>query len=433
MSEHDMDLQEAARLVQKMSETMEAEKETVAELSKQMKSVGAEMPETKAKLEKVEKAVADALEANEKLVLAQKRRDRMVTDSDGNEIDLDKKAADWAAYECGKSVQGFDAEAHNEYKAAFLEAARKAFRIEMLGEAERKALSVGTDTDGGFFVPHDMSGRIVAQQYETSPVRAYANVQTITGPHHSGYYDNDEVDSGWVAELEGRPETATPAAGRWTIPVNEMYAMPRASQNVLDDAGIDMESWLQDKIADRFTRAENTAFVSGSGSDKPRGFLTYPDGADLTKAIERIKTGVNGAFEAGADAGNSIVETTYALKSDYTGNAHWFMSRTTAAMVRKLRTTDGEFLWERSLQAGQPNQIMGYPVALFEDMPNPATGSVSIAFGDLNRAYQVVDRQGIRLLRDPFTSKPSVLFYATKRTGGDVINGEALKLIQFSA
>ena len=248
-----------------------------------------------------------------------------------------------------------------------------------------------------------------------------------------GYYDNDEVGFGWVSEMGARPATPTPEVGKWRIPVHEMFAMPEASQKVLDDSQMDLEGWLDGKIADRFTRAENAAFVSGTGVDRPRGFLTYPDGADLVTAITRFKTGVNGAFAAAPNGGDVLISALYGLKAQYRANATWFLNRGTTSLTRKLKDSDGAYLWSPGIAAGQPASLLGYPVAPFEDMPDPATGSLSIAVGDMRQAYQVVDRIGIRMLRDPFTAKPKILFYATKRTGGDMINGEALKLVEFSA
>jgi HK97 family phage major capsid protein len=196
---------------------------------------------------------------------------------------------------------------------------------------------------------------------------------------------------------------------------------------------VDLESWLNGKIADRFARAENASFVSGNGVGKPKGFLAYPNGTDLTNSIAQVDTGVNGAFAAAPNGGDALITALYDLKAQYKANATWFMNRTTAALTRKLKDSDGAYVWSPGIAAGQPATLLGYPVASFEDMPNPATGSLSIAVGDMRSAYQIVDRIGIRMLRDPYTAKPRVQFYATKRTGGDMINGEALRVINFKA
>ena len=310
---------------------------------------------------------------------------------------------------------------------------RKSFKPDFLSDAERKTLSVGSASDGGYFVTPDMTGRIVQQVYETSAVRAYAGAQMITTDSLEGFYDNDEAGYGWVEELEARTETDSPVVGKWAIPVHEMYAMPRSSQKLLDDSDVPIEPWLNDKIADRFSRAENNAFVVGNGTGKPRGWLDYADGTDLTNSVERHNTGANGAFAAAPAGGDALLTALYDLKAQYRANASWFMNTATMATVRKLKDSNGAYLWSPGIAAGQPATLFGYGIGVFEDMPDIATGSLSITVGDLRAAYQIVDRIGIRMLRDPYTNKGSVLFYATKRTGGDMINGEAIKNIEFSA
>jgi HK97 family phage major capsid protein len=236
-----------------------------------------------------------------------------------------------------------------------------------------------------------------------------------------------------VGETGARSATTTPQFGQWRIPVHELSAMPKATQKLLDDASIDIEAWLANKVADRFARAEATAFVTGDGTNKPRGFLTYASGTTLPGTLERFDTGVNGAFAAAPSGGDVLISALYGLKAQYRANATWFMNRTTLTLLRKLKDSNGAYLWAPGIGVGQPSTVLGYPLASFEDMPDPATDSLSIAVGDMAAAYQIVERTGIRVLRDPFTAKPHVLFYTTKRVGGDVVNFEALKLIEFTA
>lgn len=404
---------------------------------KEIEAKGAADPILEEKLARIEADLDKAQKVADEAVLVAKRRERIVTDADGNQIDLDAKAARFAGeleHSTKRKPVEFNAEKLAEYKAAFQSLMRANFDKDMISDQERKTLSEGVDSAGGYYVYPDLSGRIVSKVYETSPMRAYASVQVIGTDALEGYYDNDEVGFGWVSELESRPATSTPATGKWRIPVHEMYAMPDASQTILDDAMIDLEAWLDGKIADKFSRAENTAFVSGDGVDRPRGFLDYPDGTDLTNSIERVTTGVNGGFAAAPSGGDALIDALTKLKAPYKANATWFMNRVTLGMVRKLKDSDGAYLWSPGIAAGQPASLLGYPVAGFEDMPNgTTTGALGIAVGDMRAAYQIVDRIGIRMLRDPYTAKPKILFYATKRTGGDMINGEALKLIEFSA
>jgi len=385
------------------------------------------------KLTKIEADLDIAQKKADDAVLAAKRQSRMVTTA-GNEVDLDAKALAWArgiARSRGTDVREFGATELTSYKSAFDSYMRKEERT--LSGDEIKALSVGSDPDGGYVVYPDLSGRIVTKVFETSPMRAYASVQVISSDALEGLFDLNEASSGWVAETDTRAVTNTPQLGKWRIPVHELYAKPSATQKLLDDASINMEAWLASKVAEKFARDEATAFVTGNGVARPRGFLTYANGTTLPGTIEQFKTGVNGAFAAAPSGGDVLINALYGLKAQYRANATWFMNRSTTTLVRKLKDSDGAYLWSPGIAAGQPASVLGYPTASFEDMPSPATGTLSIAVGDMREAYQIVDRIGIRTLRDPYSNKPYVEFYTTKRVGGDVVNFEALKLIDFSA
>jgi len=428
------EIKNAADAVIEIKKGFEAFKEANDLRLKEIEAKGAADPVLEAKLAKIEGDMDKAQKTADDAYLAVKRSQRFAADNGGD--DLEAKASRWADEAAGytkKRASDFGADQMAEYKTAYLSFMRKNFDRDLLTDAERKTLSVGQDSSGGYFVYPDLSGRIIAKVFETSPVRAFAGVQTIGTDALEGYYDNDEVGFGWTSELGSRPATTTPDVGKWRIDVHEMYAMPEASQNVLDDAILDLESWLDGKIADKFARAENAAFVSGNGTGKPRGFLTYADGTDLKNSVEQFDTGINGAFAAAPNGGDVLINALYGLKAQYRANATWFMNRATSALTRKLKDSDGAYLWSPGIAAGQPASLLGYPVASFEDMPDPATGSLSIAVGDMRSAYQIVDRQGIRMLRDPFTAKPKILFYATKRTGGAMVNGEALKIVNFKA
>jgi HK97 family phage major capsid protein len=389
---------------------------------------------TEAKLQKIEADLEKAQKIADEAVLAAKRQSRVVTDERGNAVDLDKKAQEWASMNArrrGAVIGSFGAADMDGYKAAFDTFLRKG--EEVMGPDERKALSVGTDPDGGYVVNPDLSGRIVMKVFESSPMRAYASVQVISSDALEGLFDLNEASSGWVGETDSRAETNTPQLGKWRIPVHEVYAKPKATQKLLDDASINMEAWLASKVAEKFARDEANAFVTGNGVNKPRGFLTYASGTTLPGTIERFDTGVNGAFAAAPNGGDVLINALYGLKQQYRANATWFMNRATLKLTRKLKDSDGAYLWSPGIAAGQPASLLGYPVASFEDMPDPATDSLSIAVGDMREAYQIVDRLGIRTLRDPYSAKPYVEFYTTKRVGGDVVNFEAIKLIEFTA
>ena len=329
--------------------------------------------------------------------------------------------------------QGFGVDAYRQYRQAFRSYIRK--NNAGSGVDEIKALAAGSDPDGGFAVTPDMSGRISALVRETSPMRQVANVITIGTDALEGVNDLNEATSGWVGETEARGETTAPKIGEYRIPVHEQYAEPRATQKLLDDAMFNVEEWLAGKIAERLARMENDAFVNGNGVRKPRGFLTYAAGTPSASAfnvIEQIASGGAGAF-ASSDPGDALINLVYALKSAYREKAVFMMKRSTLAAVRKLKDGDDNYLWQPDFQLKQGGSLLGFDVIEAEDMPAISANSLSIAFGDFNAGYQIVDRQGVRILRDNFTAKPYVKFYTTKRVGGDVVNFEAIKLMKFSA
>jgi HK97 family phage major capsid protein len=303
------------------------------------------------------------------------------------------------------------------------------------GVEEIKALSVGSDPDGGYAVTPDLSGRITQMVYDGSPMRQVANVVTIGTDALEGLNDLDDLSAGWVGETEARTETSTPKMGEWRIPVHELYAEPRATQKLLDDALFSVEDYLAGKIADKLTRMENDAFVNGNGVRKPRGFLTYGEGvpsASNWQVIERVNTGANGAF-ASTNKGDALINLVYALKAGYRDQAVFMMKRSVLAEVRKLKDDNNNYLWQPDFQSAEGGNLLGFRVLENENMPEIAAGASAIAFGNFNKGYQIVDRQGIRILRDAFTAKPYVKFYTTKRTGGDVVNFEAIKILKFSA
>ena len=389
---------------------------------------------TEEKLRKIEADLDKAQRIADDAVLASKRQSRVVTDEHGNTVDLDRKAQDWASMNArrrGTVVGSFGAADMDGYKAAFDTFIRKG--EEVMGVEERKALSVGADPDGGYVVNPDLSGRIVMKVFESSPMRAYAAVQVISSDALEGLFDLNEASSGWVGETDSRAETNTPQLGKWRIPTYELYAKPKATQKLLDDASINMEAWLASKVAEKFARDEANAFVVGNGVNKPRGFLTYGSGTTLPGTIEQFPSGVNGALAATPDGGDVLINALYGLKQQYRANATWFMNRASTRLVRKAKDSNGSYVWVPGIAAGQPASLLGYPVAAFEDMPDPATNSLSIAVGDMREAYQIVDRLGIRTLRDPYSAKPYVEFYTTKRVGGDVINFESIKLVKLGS
>jgi HK97 family phage major capsid protein len=298
------------------------------------------------------------------------------------------------------------------------------------------AMSVGADPDGGYSVTPDTSGRIVQRIYETSPMRQVASVTTIGTDRLEGFNDLGEGTAGWVGETAPRPATGTPQLGKYEIPVHELYAFPQATQKLLDDSIFDIEAWLAGKTADKFIRTENAAFLNGDGVLKPRGLLTYPTAvtADATRAwgtFQHILTGTDGTFGATTNGTDKLIDLVYSVKAGYRANANFMMSRATIGAVRKLKDGQGNYAWQPSLSALSGGTILGFNVVEAEDMPAMAADSLSVAFGDFREAYQIVDRVGIRVLRDALTNKPYVGFYTTKRVGGDAISFEAVKFLKF--
>ena len=329
-----------------------------------------------------------------------------------------------------------DTKTYTEYKSAFFKMAA-GVRLEHMTSDEQKAMQAGSDPDGGYLLPHSTVGRMVSKLYEQSIMRQIASVQTIGTDKIEGLVDNNEADAGWVAELGTRSDTSTPQVGKYEIQAHEMYAMPKASQKLLDDAATDVEGWLAGKVADKFARVEGTAFWQGTGVGQPRGLAAYTTAAtaDATRdwgTIEHIVTGANGDFHT--TQFDPVINMMGAFKDQYLNNAQFVMRRSVRTKARLLKeSTTNRYLWEPGMQVGAPEKLMGYPCRVDEYMPTLATGSLSLAFGDFKQAYQIVDRMGIRTLRDPFTAKPYVVFYSTKRTGGGAVNFEAVKFIKFSA
>ncbi|MBS3849704.1 phage major capsid protein [Devosia sp. BSSL-BM10] len=300
------------------------------------------------------------------------------------------------------------------------------------------AMQVGSDPEGGYTVLPHFSTAITQTLFESSPMRQYARVVTISTDTFEELVDRDEPDAGWVGETEARTGTDAPNLGKLSIPVHEIYAMPKVTQKLLDDSAIDIGNWLVTKVSDKFSRSEETCFYNGNGVLKPRGFLTYPTTAqdDATRpwgTIEHVVTGTDGSFGATTNGADKLIDLQSSLKVGHLAGAVWKMNRKTLAVARKLKDGQGNFIWQRALEAGKPDTLLGHPVVLAEDMPDIATDSTPIAFGNFKAGYTIVDRAGVRILRDALTQKPYTLFYTWKRVGGDVADFEAIKLLKFSA
>lgn len=296
-----------------------------------------------------------------------------------------------------------------------------------LSHEEVKALTVGSNTDGGYFVPSQLSDRVVQKQFEISPIRSLATVQTVSTSALEIPVVTSIAAADWVAETATREATDTPATNLVEIPTHEIYAQPLISQKLLDDAAIDLERWLVTHLSGKFAMVENAAFVGGTGSGQPKGFLDYDDGTDFGE-IEQVISGADGAVTY-----DGLVDLVTRLKTPYQTNARFVFGRAVMAQLLKLTDLQEQPLWQPGMQAGQPSTLLGRPVVLAEDMPDPDEDSLSIAYGDFAAGYTIVDRLGISVLRDPFTQKPYVKFYTTKRVGGAVVDFDAIKIQALSA
>ena len=304
-----------------------------------------------------------------------------------------------------------------------------------LRELEGKALSVGSDPDGGYLVPDETETAINSALRDISPIRAIAGIRQVSATVFKKPFAVNGAATGWVGETAARPETATPTLAELAFPTMELYAMPSATQSLLDDSAVDIDAWIAEEVRAAFAEQEGTAFVSGDGVNKPTGFLTYPtvdNGAWTWGNIGTIATGVSGAFPA-SDPADALIDLVYSVKAGYRAGAHFVMNRSTQSAVRKLKDGAGNYVWQPAHAPGQAPTLMGFAIAESEDMPDIAADSHAIAFGDFRRGYLIVDRVGIRVLRDPYSAKPYVLFYTTKRVGGGVQDFDAIKLMKFGA
>lgn len=336
------------------------------------------------------------------------------------------------AAERKRPVPDFDEKAYDAYcevQAKFLREGK-----ESLDAAELKTMLVGSDPDGGYFVTPDITGRIVKKVYETSPFRQVASVQVIGTDALEGIEDLGDAGAGYAGETSQGSDTTTPQVGKWRIPVYWLDTEPKSTQQLLDDANVDVEGWLAAKVGNKLGRFENAEFINGTAG-KIRGLTSYTMAADSGTgvtwgSIGYAYTGVSGDFAATVK-GDKLIDLMGLLKTEYLVNAQFMANRGTITAIRKFKDGSGNYMWQPSFVLGMPETILGHGVVRAEDMPAMAANSLSLAFGDFRTAYQIVDRQGIRVLRDMYTSKPYVKFYTTKRTGGGVVNFEAVKFLKF--
>jgi HK97 family phage major capsid protein len=365
---------------------------------------GAADPVLEAKLKKIETSLDRQRTALERLALEQSRP---AIGEDPRRTDPEHKSA-WGAYLRKGDDSG-------------------------IARLDLKSVNVGTEAQGGYVAPPELDRLIEQRLTASSPMRQIASVRQTSAtvfrkPVSLG------TTSAWAAETGARTETTAPTLDLLEFPAAELYAMPAATQTLLDDAYADIDEWLADEVEASFSTQESAAFVTGDGTSKPKGFLSYDMIAESSHAWDKIGftlSGAAGAF-ASSDPADKLIDLVYSLKSQFRPNARFVMNRRTVSGVRKLKDADGNYLW-RPGGAGESASLLGYPVTEIEDMPDVAANAFAIAFGDFRRGYLIVDRQGARVLRDPYSLKPYVLFYTTKRVGGGVQNFDAIKVMKFAA
>jgi len=367
----------------------------------------------------------------ERLVKIEKGRtpDALITDKlerinamlDGTKAALDRAALERAR---PRLETGIGEAGNDEYKAAFSSYVKR---------GEEKALSVGVSADGGYLVPAETDTEITRLMKALSPIRSIASVRQVSTSTFKKPVTISGPVTGWVAETASRPETTSQTIDALNFPTAELYAMPSATTQFLEDAAVDVGQWIADEVNAVFAQQEGTAFVSGNGTNKPKGFLSETTVAEASWSwgkLGYVATGVSAALPT-SNGSDALIDLVYALKAGYRQNASWVMNRKTQGLVRKLKDTAGNYLWQPAATADGRATLMGFPLVEAEDMPDIAANSYSIAFGDFQRGYLIVDRKGVNVLRDPYSAKPYVLFYTTKRVGGGVQNFDAIKLMKF--
>lgn len=401
------------------------------------KKVFAELKQTVEAFKEAHQKELDELKKGVADVITKDKVDKINTDISALQKTLDDVNKALAAAQISSALpEGMTAE-KKEHADAFNRFFRRGAEAGLADLQVKAGLSMDSNPDGGFLVPEQTEAAIDRVLGTVSVMRSRARVMRISAPVYKKLVNQGGTEAGWVSERQTRPETDTSRLSELVFNLMEIYANPAATQQLLDDARVDIAAWLADEVNIAFAEQEGAAFISGNGVGKPRGILSYTNVADANYAwgsLGYIASGVAGALSDtthnGADA---LIDLVYSLKGGYRQNASFMMNRMTAKTVRKLKDSDGRYLWQESIQQNQPASLLGYGVDDDDNMPDISANAVPIAFGDFMRGYLIVDGIGVRVLRDPYTNKPHVQFYTTKRVGGGVQNYEAIKLFKIAA
>lgn len=372
-------------------------------------------------------------------VVKSEKVDRINAEITKLQIALDDVNAALAAVKIGGAGGGTEVSAEaRDHARAFGQFFRRGVDAGLRDLEVKAALRTDSDPDGGYITPEQWEASIDRVLGVTSAMRGLSRVLSISAPTYKKLVNQGGATSGWVGERQARTETNTPRLVELVFNAMELYANPAATQTLLDDARVDVAQWLADEVAIEFAEEEGAAFISGDGVNKPRGILSYDTVADTSYTWGKIGFNVSGVAAALSDSthngADALIDVSESLKQGYRSGATWLMNRKTQAAIRKLKSkTEELYLWQPSVQAGQPATLLGYPIVTDDNMPDIGAGTFPAAFGNFQRGYLIVDRAGVRVLRDPFTNKPYVHFYTTKRVGGGVQSFEAIKLLKIAA
>ncbi|WP_174870284.1 phage major capsid protein [Pectobacterium polaris] len=349
-----------------------------------------------------------------------------------SELDELKSALEEELKQVKRPGGGTQSKEAGEHKSAFIEFVRKG-KDDGLRELERKALQVGVDEDGGYAVPEELDRAIITLLKDEVVMRQEATTITVGGANYKKLVNLGGTASGWVGETDTRPATDASKLGQIEPFMGEIYGNPQATQTMLDDAFFNVEEWINSELAIEFSEQEEIAFTSGNGTKKPKGFLAYASSVEDDKArafgtLQHILSGATAGVTADA-----IIKLVYTLRKVHRNGAKFMMNNNSLFAIRILKDSEGNYLWRPGLELGQPSTLAGYGVAENEQMPDIVADAKAIAFGNFKRGYTIVDRIGTRILRDPYTNKPFVGFYTTKRTGGMLADSQAIKLLQIGA
>jgi HK97 family phage major capsid protein len=368
---------------------------------------------------------------DERLAQIEKRMSADVVTSD--KVDRINKAVDELILKSRRPALSADRIAEpSEHKRAFDGYVRKGEAHGLAG-LEAKAMRIGSNPDGGFLVPQETEAEIGRLLSKASPMRQIADVRQVSSSVYKKPFATTGTAAGWIGEAAARPQTNSATLAELVFPAMELYAQPAATQALLDDSAVNLDEWIAREVETVFAEQESEAFITGNGTNKPKGFMDYAKVANASwvwGSTGYIATGVAGGFAA-TNPSDKLVDLIYALKAGYRQNGRWILNRSTQAAIRKFKDTQGNYLWQPAATADGNASLLSFPVVESEYMPDIATDAHAIAFGDFKRGYLIVDRVGVRMLRDPYSTKPYVLFYTTKRVGGGIQDFDAIKTLKF--